>query len=47
MYQPVEVDIDEEFIESQGPVKYVIEINQGLAKTNQITIGTQIDIKYQ
>jgi len=44
--QIVKADIDQEYIISNGPAQYVVEINQGLSDQYQIAIGTSVEIIY-
>ena len=43
--QIVEADIGEEYIRSIYPVQFVVEINQGIAKENDIKIGSKVNVK--
>ena len=41
----VEADIGEEYIRSIYPAQFVVEINHGVAKKNDIEIGSKVEIK--
>ena len=43
----VEADIGEDYIHSNGPAQYVIEINKGLSREYEISLGTTVEIIFE